>query len=278
MKSKVLTILLPSGEPNELKMLEIPGWSGRCFVVPRQSIKQLKDRVEAYLPGVYFLFGVNEETSEDMVYIGESENFFTRITNHDANKDFWNDAVVFTGGLNRAFVKYLEYRATEGARDAKRMNVQNKVQPQKNTLSESEKVVVERYFENVQFVLRAIGYSIFDLSEESVKSETVYYMRVDGVDAQAQLLKNGNLKVFKGSTARIKETASFVGWARTARQNYLERRILELAEDKEAYVLTEDVIFKSPSAASATLAGRAINGWTAWRDQAGKTLDENVRQ
>lgn len=101
---------------------------------------------------------MDEESSENLVYIGESENFYSRISSHDANKDFWNTAVVFTGGLNRAFVKYLEYRATTLAHEAKRMKVQNKVQPQENTLHEFEKVNVEQYFENIRFVLNVFKF------------------------------------------------------------------------------------------------------------------------
>src|SRR6185436_11400573 len=147
MKSKALQMLVPEGNPNGMKIIDLAGWSGKCFVVPRQSLKELKDRSEVNQPGLYLLFGIDESSSDELVYIGESENFYSRITNHDSNKDFWNIAVVFTGGLNRAFVKYLEYKTTTIAHEAGRMVVQNKVQPQENTLSEFEKVTVEQYFE-----------------------------------------------------------------------------------------------------------------------------------
>lgn len=40
----------------------------------------------------------------------------------------------------------------------------------------------------------------------------------------------------------------------------------------------KDYLFKSPSAAAATTTGRPINGWTAWRDESGNTLDSNLRK
>src|SRR3989338_7662548 len=177
MNTKALQILITNGNPNGLKIIELAGWIGKCFVVPRQNLKDLKDRPEINQPGLYLLFGVNEETSEDLVYIGESESFYSRIANHDANKDFWNVAVVFAGGLNRADVKYLEYRATTLAGEAKRMTVQNKVQPQENTLSEFQKVTVDQYFENIRFILSAFQYEVFELVEQSLIDNMLYHLR-----------------------------------------------------------------------------------------------------
>jgi hypothetical protein len=46
MNSKALQMLIPSGNPNGMKIIEITGWSGKCFVVPRQSLRELKERSE----------------------------------------------------------------------------------------------------------------------------------------------------------------------------------------------------------------------------------------
>jgi hypothetical protein len=271
-------MLIPEGNPNGMKIIELLGWSGKSFIVPRQNLKELKDRPEVNQPGLYLLFGIDEASSEDLVYIGESENFYSRIANHDSNKDFWNTAVIFTGSLNRAFVKYLEYRATAMAHDADRMVVQNKVQPQENTLSESEKVIVEQYFENTQFILRAIGYEVFETVAESISDAKLYYLKAEGVDAKAQLLADGSLNVLKGSLARIRETESFWGWSQAARKRFLKDGTFVENGDGKSYVYTKNVLFKSPSAAAATTTGRSINGWTAWKDDSENTLDDNVRR
>ncbi len=278
MKSKALQILVPEGNPSGMKIIELTGWSGKCFIVPRQSLKELRDRSEVNQPGLYLLFGVDEGSADDLVYIGESENFFSRITNHDTNKDFWNIAIIFTGGLNRAFVKYLEYKATTLAHKARRMVVQNKVQPQENTLSEFEKVAAEQYFENVQFILGAVGYEVFETVAESITDKKIYTLKAEGADAKAQLLIDGSLNVLKGSLARIKETETFGGWSQSARKRFIEDGTLVDKGDGVSFVYTKDVLFKSPSAAAATTTGRSINGWTSWKDESGNTLDENVRK
>lgn len=278
MNTKVLEILVVNGNPNGLKIVEVRNTVGKCFIVPRQNLKNLKDRPEIKQPALYLLFGINEENGEELVYIGESESFYSRITDHDANKDFWNTAVVFTAGLNRADVKYLEYRATTLANEAKRMSVQNKVQPQENTLSESQKIAVEEYFENIRFVLSTFQYEVFDAIENSIADTKLYYLKADGVEARAQLIEDGSLNVLQGSTARIRETEAFWGWSQNARKKFLEDGTIKDSGDGVSYVFTKDMLFKSPSAAAATLTGRPINGWTAWKDNDGNTLDDNLRK
>jgi len=277
MKSKALQMIVPGGNPNGMKILGIPGWSGMCFVVPRQNLKELKDRSETNQPGLYLLFGIDESSSEELVYIGESESFYSRIANHDSNKNFWNLAVIFTGELNRAFVKYMEYKATVLANEAKRMVVQNKIQPQENKLSEFEKVTVDDYFENLQFILTVLGYEVFDKVEESITDTKMYYLKTEGTDAKAQLLNDGSLNVLKGSIGRVRETEAFIGWSQVARKRFLEDGTMVDNRDGQSYLFTKDIVFKSPSAAAATLTGRPINGWTAWKDDKGDTLDKNLR-
>ncbi len=278
MTPKALQVLIPSGIPNGMKVIELSGWTGKCFVVPRQSLKELKDRSEANQPGLYLLFGVDEGTSEELVYIGESENFLARITSHDAAKDFWNVAVIFTGGLNRALVKYLEFRATTLAHDVGRIRMENRVQPQENALSEFERVGAEQFFENVQFILATLNYSVFESVAESVIDTKMYYLKAEDTDARAQVLEDGSLNVFKGSLARIRETEAFLGWSLSARRRFLEDGTFVPHANGVSYELTRDVLFNSPSAAAATMTGRPINGWTSWKDEQGKTLDQNIRQ
>lgn len=281
MKSKALQMLIPGGNPNGMKIIELAGWSGKCFVLPRQSLKELKDRGEVNQPGLYLLFGIDEINRDDLAYIGESENFYNRITNHDANKDFWNSAVIFTGGLNRAFVKYLEYRATTLAHEVNRMVIQNKVQPQENTLSEFEKVTVDQYFENVQFILEALGYQLFETVTESISDKKIYEFS-DATNkagnGKGSLLESGEFIVYKGSLSRIKETPSFMGYGGSLLRKRLENEGVLKRFNEESFIFENDYIFKSPSAAADCVAGRSCNGWTAWKDEKGKTLDENVRK
>lgn len=277
MTSKALQIIVPSGNPNGLKRINAPGWSGTAYIVPRQNVRELEHEEGNNLPGLYILFGQDETTGEKLAYIGESENFYKRLTGHTkGTKDFWDTAVAFTGGLNKAYVKYLEHLATKLARDAGRMNMDNVVQPPENSLSDFDQVAVSQYFEQMQFILSGLSYEIFDPIEESIADNALYFLKGKGFDARAKLLDNGNMLVLAGSIASVKQSGSFGGWAEAARTAFVEQGILRKASD-DTYEFTTDQIFKKPSPAAAVIAARSINGWTAWKDASGNTLDQNAR-
>ncbi len=277
MQNQVIQMLIPGIDPNGLKILELSGWTGKVFIIPRANLKEIKNRTEINNPAVYFLFGKDESSTLENVYIGESESFFSRLENHDMNKDFWNSAAVFTGQLDRADVKYLENKSTILAREVNRYQVLNKVNPQENKLSEFKKISVDDFFEKIQYIMSALGYPLFQFPKSTTDSN-VYYLKIEDLLAKGRLLDNGDFMVLKDSQARMRETDSFVGgYAYAARREFLNPGTLMQSNDK-SYIFTKDVIFKSPSASAATVAGRAINGWTAWKDQKGNTLDQNVRK
>lgn len=281
MKSKAMQILVPGGNPNGMKIIEVPGWSGKCFLLPRQNLKELKDFPDIDKPGLYVLFGFDEESGDDLAYIGESENFYNRITNHDSNKDFWDTAAIFTGVLNKAHVKYLEHKATVLAHKVNRMMIQNKVQPPENSLSDIDKISVEDFFEKVQFVLETLGYQLFSAITESISDKKIYEFS-DATNkagnGKGSLLESGEFIVYKGSFSRIKETPSFAGYSGSLLRKKLENDGVIKRFNEESFIFENDYVFKSPSAAADCIAGRSCNGWTAWKDDKGKTLDENVRK
>jgi hypothetical protein len=275
-KALALQILIPSGQPNGIKLIKVSGWDGLCYIIPRQSLNELSTGSDVNNPGLYFLFGKDESVDEQLAYIGESETFFKRITSHNAHRDFWDEAVVFTGDLNKAHVKYLEHKAVHLAEQAGRMRLDNSNIPPENRLSEYDKVGVELFFSNVKFILEAFGYDIFKSLEESVSRGEIYYLKGGGYDATARLLDNGEMLVLAGSLASVYETNSFGGWAKAAREQLTKEGVL--IQNEGYHHLTKDVAFRSPSAAASTVTGRSTNGWTTWKDGEGYTLDQNLRQ
>lgn len=276
MKNQVLHILVPN-EPNGYKVIKLAGWNGTCFVVPRTELKDLENRPEIKDPGIYFLFGDNDESTDQKLYIGESERFFDRLLNHDANKDFWNSAVIFTGGLDKAKVKYLEFLSTSEATKVDRYSILNSVSPKENSLSEFDVVITQDYFSKINYILSVLGFPVFQDVSISKENGEIYFLKGEYFDAKSQLINGGSLNVYKGTLARIKETDSYGGWSLAARKRFLEDGTIKDNGDGQSYIFTRDVLFKSPSAAAATITGRSINGWTAWKDKNGKTLDENLR-
>jgi D-arabinose 1-dehydrogenase-like Zn-dependent alcohol dehydrogenase len=76
----------------------------------------LKNWDESQRPGVYFLLERHSTDHKNTVYIGESENVFRRLIEHDRKKDFWNEVIIFTSkdeNLTKSHIKYLEARLTD---------------------------------------------------------------------------------------------------------------------------------------------------------------------
>ena len=44
--------------------------------------------------GVYFLFGYDDEKAKPIAYIGEAEDCYNRLKQHNQKKDFWTHAIV----------------------------------------------------------------------------------------------------------------------------------------------------------------------------------------
>ncbi len=276
--AQVITTILLDDNPKGLRLIEMANWSGKAFVVPRSKLKELKTRDDARQPGLYILFG--EGAERERAYIGQSENVVDRLLSHDSVRedDEWNTAVVFVGGLDSTFIKYLESISLDLAKKADRYGIFNTAAPRENSLSEAQKIVANEYFERIKLIMGMLGYLLFDVVSESVVGNDIYYLKTEGTDAKAQLLDDGSLNVLVGSTARIRETETFSGWSKVARRKFIEDKTLIESGDGISYVFTKDVVFRSPSAAAATSSGRPINGWTAWKDGKGATLDQNIRQ
>ncbi|WP_176521891.1 DUF4357 domain-containing protein [Longimonas halophila] len=64
----------------------------------------------------------------------------------------------------------------------------------------------------------------------------------------------------------------------TRRQRLAQDGVLEPQEENGALVFTEDHAFSSPSGAAVIVQGMHVNGWKAWVDGNGRTLDELERK
>lgn len=280
-----LTILLPKDDPNGLKIIEISDWNGKVFIVPRKNLKDLGEREESSMFGVYFLISEGDGPSQKKIYIGETRNFYQRLTNHDTTKEFWDTAIIFTGSnLDKADVEYLESKSLSLAKEARHYLVVNDSGAHKDKLSEFKMAAMEAYFQKIKFVLSLFGVAIFQKIPSEHRAEEVYYLRdVKNKDAggKGTLLATNEFVVFAGSRARLKEAESlkkYVASSVNLRALLKENRVFKLAEDGKSYEFTRDYTFHSPSAAADAIRGVSTNGWTAWKDKDGKTLDENKRK
>ncbi len=273
---KTIKIFLIDGDPNGRMSCELSNWTGKAYKIPRIKIKECTDRDDLMNTGVYLLFGRDEE-GKDLVYIGEAESIYKRLTQHLNQKDFWNETIVFISkddNLNKAHIKYLENRLHDIAHIAKRYKLENSVIPTQSSISESDRAEMEEFIENIKMLVNTLGHKVFDEKRESKpkqKHEIFSIKAARGADGQGEPSSDGFV-VLKGSKAAGTIVNSMTQNFITLRQKLINEGVL--VNKGEYYEFSDDYIFSSPSTAAVMVMGRNANGLTEWKQKDGKTLKE----
>ncbi len=293
-----ITISAITGDPNGLRVVEHSAWYGKALILPRALVPEvIQSRDEFSKSAVYLLVGPREDGMGEKLYIGEADPLRERVQNHFANKDFWNRLIFFTGSsdqLNKTHVKFLEARLVQLAAAAKRVELENKTNPSLPSMSESERIRGEGFLRNILEILPILGVHAFEVPQRVATvhaaeaatpmddggepdTHELLYLRSRGVEATGYESNRGFV-VREGSQA-VKEAAPSMETHPYAsiRNALIENGVL--TDKGSSLTMSQDFIFDSPSAAAATLLGRAANGRTEWRTQTGVTLkDLQARQ
>jgi hypothetical protein len=276
-RGQSLELFFIDGSPDGMLTAEIFNWTGHVLLTPRTRLAEALKRKEASYTGAYILLGDSEDSNLRRVYIGESEDVAERIRNHDANRDWWTEAVLITSaanGLNKAHVKFLESRLVEEAKRAGRMNLENGNSPPRPGLSEASNANMEQFVDYVLSILPALRIDGFlvktrippkhpspDNNPVAVSAPLfVLKLKGGGVDGTA-ILQNGEFVVQTGSTGRSK----WIGVTHNYQKLFDEVVKSGIyVEDGSQRRFTEAYAFASASAAGAVLNGRATAGPVAW--------------
>lgn len=276
-RPQTIQIFLPDGSPISIKEAEITNRLVKAVLFPRNKIQEVAKRELVHFTGVYFLFGVSEE-GKLLVYIGEGEDCFSRIQDHNRKKDFWTHAVVVatkTNDYNKADSKFLEYYCLDKAITIGRYETQNDTGSRKPSLSESREHDLLDNFETLKILLTTLGYPLFEEKRKASTAKELFYCKVKEVSSTGELNDDGFL-VYEGGTCVLKESPKAPEWIIRLRKKLLDQEVLK--EKEGVLVFQRDEIFNSPSAAAVTILGRTANGWTTWKNKNGKTLDELKRK
>jgi len=214
--------------------------------------------------------------------IGESENVFKRLTDHDRKKDFWNEVIIFTSkdeNLTKSHIKYLEARLTGLTIEADRCNIENGNKPTESTLPRADKDAMEEFIHNSKILLGTLGHKLLEpINSSRVKSEGIYsdtlrervlYFSVNGLLSEGKQSDEGFI-LLKDSELSLQTTSSIPGKINLLRDRLLEEKVL--IEQKDKLILSKDIVLSSPSYAAALVAGTSRSGPQSWKDSAGKTL------
>lgn len=272
-------IFVPYGDPDGLRFIEKANWVGLGLVFPRSEFSRASKRGELSRPGVYVLWGPDEEREQVRVYIGEGEQVLTRLSKHHQSKDFWTHAAVFAGkddSLNKASIKYLEAKLIELAKKAGIALLDNSQNPSPPALSEPDRANADLFLHDMLLCLPLAGADFFKAPQITrPEKKRLFYIAVNvqGLNIQARGYQDGNrFVVLKGSKATKRETPSTRERTRRTREQLLEMGVLQ--NQGEYYVFTRDHAFNSPSQAAGAILSGSRNGRELWTLESGKTLKQ----
>ena len=136
----------------------------KLYNIIRDDSDFLKDfEKDLESPALYIL--INKEKSK--AYIGETDDFIKRISQHIIKKEFWTEVMVFLGTnedtLSKTEVQYLEYLALEKAKQVKSYDLSENTQggkiPHMNVMQKGK---TDKFFKYVQFLAKFVGCDIFE--------------------------------------------------------------------------------------------------------------------
>lgn len=272
MNQNVVTMILKNGTPTGIVQCNLDEWIGVSYKIPRNRLNEAKELKNIDNTGVYILFGVDEETGEDRAYIGEAEDIYKRLIQHNKTKDFWNDCLVFVSqnnSLNKAHIKFIENKLYNKAKEVERFIIENDTKPTKSSLDGADEIRAVKFYEKIILLTAVYGYHIFDkiLTVQEVNEEEIYYINSIGLKATGTQTEEGFI-VFKGSQSseEFKKAST-----QSLRNKWNELRNQKIVDHG---IFLKDIIFSSPSTAAAMILGRNANGLREWKNKDGKSLKE----
>lgn len=289
-RGKNINLFLMDGDASGRIKCTLANWTGVAYKIPRTEIEECKNREDLKWSGVYFLFGVSDDTGENVAYIGQAgirkngEGILNRLMEHRRNpgKDYWTEAVVFTTS-NNSFgpteISYLENKFCNLALEANRYIVRNGNDPSSGHITEEKESELEEFVDYAKLIMGTLGHKIFiplnkvaSVSEktnervsEEIKLSLKRTIQKNGftVQAFAKQTSEGFVVLKDSKIAPISDDESTISPG-----NREKREKCKI----ENNILQEDVLFNSPSGAAEFVTGKSCNGLIMWKTEDGKTL------
>ena len=275
---KTIQLYLPDGELEGLRVASFTRGGEKLFQIPRAKLAAAIGRSDLKRPGIYFLIAPHDFRS-GAVYIGETENFAERISYHSQNKESkfdWQYAMVcVSSAFNKAHVRYLEWHCIAQAKAIGRYTVVNPKTPKRPHTDETMDADLVHDFEVIRTLSSTLGFPLFEPMHQ-VSSKGAFSCKGKKAMGNGSPTDNGFV-VFQGSVA-MSELAPSTDATVVRRHAELVGSKVLVSYGSGTLQFSRDYEFSSPSTAAAVVLGRSANGWTEWKDEKGRTLDELVRK
>ncbi|KIG15181.1 hypothetical protein DB30_05881 [Enhygromyxa salina] len=283
--SKQIKIFLVDGTPTGLRTAELGLSTCKAVMAPRSQLAELQRREEAGRTGVYLLVGPDlKDARRDAIYIGEGDNVFRRIREHDMSDrmDFFEQVALFVSkdeNLTKAHVRFLEARLLQLADDAKQSIIVNHQRPEGGQLPEADRAEMEELVQHILLLAGTFGIHAFKSLRHAAARDSAeqpdlglrFSYSGKGYDATC-VFRDGEFLVLAGSTVRVEEANSLSDYSRAKRAALISNRVL--VREGDLLRFTKDHVFPSASGAAMVVSGGTVNGKRAWRLEDGRTFGD----
>ena len=280
-RGKSINLYLMDGDVNGRIKCTLANWTGLAFKIPRISLEICKDRYELKQTGVYLLFGKDDQTDNNVVYIGQAgirkngEGILNRLIEHNRNpkKDYWTEAIAITtsnDSLGPTEISYLEHRFCQLAVEANRYIVKNGNDPTPGNPSEEKQSELEDFIDYAKVIVGTLGYKVFvpliTTSNDASENVPNFYCTRSGTRAVGIRTADGFV---------LKKGSSITDTIRNSCPKYIIKQREKYSDKIDSdFKLTEDILLSSPSTAAAFVCGSSANGNIEWKTYDGVTLKE----
>ncbi len=288
-RGKSINVFLMDGDVSGRVKSTLANWTGLAYKIPRTELDRCEEREDLSQSGVYFLFGISDETGNPVVYIGQAgirkngEGLLNRLYEHrrDPQKGYWTEAIVLTtsnNSLGPTEISYLENRFCKLAGQAKRYEVKNGNDPSPGNPTEEKVCEMEEFIDYAKVIVGVLGHKVFeplsgisvgDGESENPDADLLYLERTIGKTCHVRGIGRQSADgfvVLGGSVIATEEDEATPSTVKAARAR---------AKRDEKGLLEEDVLLSSPSYAACFVVGKkAVNGPASWKNAQGVSLKQ----
>ncbi|KQB86254.1 GIY-YIG nuclease family protein [Corynebacterium lowii] len=282
-KPKTIQLFLMDGTVQGRMKATLRNWTGITYFLPRITLEKSRTREDLKQSGVYFLLG-RDDDDRPIVYVGQARGrkndngVLGRIREHerDVKKGYWTLAIALVAAddsLGPTEISYLESRFHRWISAARRYTLMNANEPPAGGVPEEKKAELDEFMEYSRVVIGAMGYKMFEPVDDSKtvrggEAGEDLILRMRGADARGRKTSDGFV-VLAGSRVVAEEK-----FTRSAPANAKKNRVKYRGSIGPDMMLTEDVLFSTPSAAASFVAGASLSGPDSWRDGRGVSLKD----
>lgn len=289
-RTKNINLFLLDGTASGRIKCTLSNWTGLVYKIPRTDLDLCSSIPAFNQSGVYFLFGTDDTTGEQYVYVGQASNrkngegILSRLREHKRNpeKDYWTEVIIFTTSANTmgpTEISYLENKFCEIASTAERYIVKNGNSPSLGNVSEEKESELNEFIDYAKIVMGALGHKVFEpisnrpmvppagAPESSLDlNSSLLYFSNSKSNATGYRTQEGFV-VSKGSKISNALVPSCPDIIKRLRKEHA-------AKINSDGILQSDLLLTSPSTAAGFVSGSSQNGNVVWRTKDGKALKE----